>query len=177
MISVLYAEVSLPATTEPSRASRFAVFVASFACVGYFPVAPGTAGSLAALALFAIVQSQGSAFAMIAVTIVVLLLGTWSAGRAEAHFGVVDPGPVVIDEVAGMLISLALLPISVPVVFAGFILFRFFDIVKPWPARRLERLHGGVGVMADDAMCGIYANLAIRAGLWLLEGQHVHPQV
>jgi len=155
------------------RTSRFAVFVASFACVGYFPVAPGTAGSLAALALFALVQSTGSALAMGAVILLILLLGTWSAGRAESHFGTVDPGQVVVDEVAGMLITLAFLPVTVPVVVTGFLLFRFLDIVKPWPAGRLEALHGGVGVMADDVMCGIYANLVVRAGLWLLGGQAV----
>jgi phosphatidylglycerophosphatase A len=69
---------------------------------------------------------------------------------------------VVIDEVAGMLITLALLPVNVYGAIAGFLIFRLLDVINPWPADRLERLHGGLGVMADDAMAAVYANLALR---------------
>jgi len=148
--------------------TRFAVFLASFAYIGYFPVAPGTAGALAGLGVFALLHAAGIPAAVLAGTVLVIAAGVWSAGRAEPYFGTVDPGQVVIDEVAGMLVTLVLLPVSVPVVVAGFLLFRVFDIVKPWPANRLERWHGGAGVMADDVMCGVYANMVIRAALWVL---------
>jgi phosphatidylglycerophosphatase A len=90
-------------------------------------------------------------------------LGVWSASVAGRYFRASDPGPVVLDEVVGMLITLWLVPVGWPGAFAGFLLFRVFDIVKPYPARQLEGLHGGLGVMADDAMAAVYANLALRA--------------
>ena len=78
-----------------------------------------------------------------------------------------DPGPVVIDEVVGMLITTVLLPLNGLGVFAAFLVFRVFDIVKPWPAARFEAFHGGLGIIADDAMAGVYGNLVMR-GLLLL---------
>ena len=92
----------------------------------------------------------------------------WSATRAERHFGGTDPGPVVIDEVLGMLVTLAFIPVGWSGALAGFVLFRVLDIIKPYPADRFERLHGGLGIMADDAMAGIYANLSLRLVMWLL---------
>jgi phosphatidylglycerophosphatase A len=74
----------------------------------------------------------------------------------------------VIDEVAGMLITLAFIPVGLSGVLAGFVLFRIFDILKPYPAGRLEALHGGLGVMADDAMAAVYANVSLRLVIWLL---------
>jgi phosphatidylglycerophosphatase A len=100
--------------------------------------------------------------------VVVVVAGVWSGGVAERHFGRTDPGQVVIDEVAGMLVTLFLNPVGWVGAVAGFLLFRAADIVKPFPARRLERLHGGFGIMADDVMAGIYANLALRLGIWLV---------
>ena len=94
--------------------------------------------------------------------------GVWAASAAERHFGGTDPGPVVIDEVVGMLITLAFIPAGPAAAIAGFVLFRFFDVVKPFPADRLEQLHGGLGVMADDAMAAVYANLSLRLAMWLL---------
>jgi phosphatidylglycerophosphatase A len=103
---------------------------------------------------------------LIAIALVVIA-GTWSAGVAERHFGKHDPGQVVIDEVAGMLITLFLNPAGWFSAAVGFLLFRAADIVKPFPARRFERLPGGLGIMADDVMAGIYANLALRVILAL----------
>ena len=80
------------------------------------------------------------------------------------------PGPVVIDEVLGMLITLAFIPAGWPAALTGFFLFRVFDVIKPYPANRLEKFHGGFGIMADDAMAGVYANLALRLLMWLLPG-------
>jgi phosphatidylglycerophosphatase A len=89
-------------------------------------------------------------------------IGVWAGTTAERYFGGIDPGPVVIDEVVGMLITLAFLPVGWIGAVVGFVLFRVFDVIKPFPARRFEALHGGLGVMADDAMAAIYANLVLR---------------
>jgi phosphatidylglycerophosphatase A len=95
--------------------------------------------------------------------------GSWGGNVAERHFGRSDPGQVVIDEVMGMLITLFLNPVGWLGALAGFLLFRIFDVIKPYPANRLEQLHGGIGVMADDAMAAVYANLVLRAALrWVI---------
>ena len=82
------------------------------------------------------------------------MVGAWAATETERALGITDPGPVVIDEVMGMCVTLIAAPLSWPAALAGFLLFRVFDIVKPPPARRLERLHGGWGIMADDLAAG-----------------------
>jgi phosphatidylglycerophosphatase A len=100
----------------------------------------------------------------------VLAVGVWSGTAAERHFRGVDPGPVVIDEVFGMLVTLAFLPVSMTGAIIGFFVFRLLDIVKPFPARRFEALHGGVGIMADDGMAAIYANLLMRGFIAIAPG-------
>jgi phosphatidylglycerophosphatase A len=133
--------------------------------VGYVPVASGTFGSAAGLLLWAVVPYRPVAQL---VTIAVLFaLGSWSGTVAERHFGRVDPGEVVIDEVMGMMITLFMNPVGWPGAWAGFFVFRILDVVKPFPAGRLERLPGGIGIMADDAMAAVYANLALRLMLRL----------
>jgi phosphatidylglycerophosphatase A len=136
--------------------------------VGYLPFAPGTFGSAVGLLLWAVLppsaNAQGGAI------VVLFLAGAWSASVAEHHFGRTDPGQVVIDEVMGMLITLFLNPVGWAGAGFAFLLFRVADIVKPYPANRLERLHGGVGVMADDGMAAIYANLVLRICVWLSGG-------
>lgn len=127
---------------------------------GYIPVAPGTFGSLAGLLIWAVLPSSPSAQSV--AIIVIFVVGSWSGTVAERHFGRTDPGQVVIDEVLGMLVTLLLNPVGWRGALVAFLLFRAADIVKPYPANRLERLHGGIGVMADDAMAAIYANLALR---------------
>jgi phosphatidylglycerophosphatase A len=134
--------------------------------VGYVPRAPGTVGSLLGLGLWALLPE--SAVVQGAVIVALFIVGTWSATVAERHLHMTDPGPVVIDEVLGMLMTLVLNPVSWLGALAGFLLFRLFDIVKPYPTNRFERLHGGLGVMADDAMAGVYANLALRGVLMLV---------
>lgn len=147
---------------------RFAVFVSTFGYVGLFPLAPGTMGSLAGLLVYAAVARFDRGAAAAAATIVVLFAaGVWAGSVAERHYGGIDPAPVVIDEVIGMLITLFLVPVSLSGAIVGFFLFRLSDIVKPFPARRLENLHGGLGIMADDAMAAVYANLALRLLWWL----------
>jgi phosphatidylglycerophosphatase A len=125
---------------------------------GYSPFAPGTAGSVVGLALWwALVGAGPALYALVLAGLVAL--GIWAAGRAEQIFGRHDDGRITIDEVAGMLVSLAWLPMRPEVAGVGFVLFRLFDIWKPFPARRAERLPGGLGVMADDLVAGAYANL------------------
>jgi phosphatidylglycerophosphatase A len=140
-----------------------ALALATFFGVGYVPIAPGTFGSLAGLLVWLIVPA--SLFWQGLSVILTLAAGVWAATAAEAHFRSTDPGPVVIDEVMGMLVTLVGIPVGWAGAFAGFIWFRFFDVVKPYPANRFERLSGGVGIMADDLMAAIYANLALRATL------------
>jgi phosphatidylglycerophosphatase A len=146
------------------------VAFASFGYVGFAPVAPGTVGSAAAIPLFLLLRRAGSPWLEIAVCGVLVVAGAWSARLAERALGVEDPGPVVIDEVLGMLVSLLFLPGTWPVIVAAFIAFRVFDVVKPWPAGRLEDVPGGWGVMADDVMAGVYANLTIQILLWARPG-------
>jgi len=150
--------------------TRFAVFVATVAYCGYFPIAPGTVGSAAGLLVYLLVWWSHSTLVEVALIAGVFAAGTWAATEAERFFGGIDPGPVVIDEVLGMLITLAFMPVGLATALAGFLLFRVFDVIKPYPANRLERLHGGFGVMADDAMAAVYANLVLRGVVYLLPG-------
>jgi phosphatidylglycerophosphatase A len=143
----------------------FALAVATALGVGYVPFAPGTFGSAVGLLLWAALPSspliQGIAI------VAIFVIGSWSGSVAERHFGRIDPGQVVVDEVAGMLVTLFLVPVGWLGAFGAFLLFRIADIVKPFPANRLERLPGGLGIMADDVMAGIYANVALRLTLAL----------
>ena len=134
---------------------RLGLFVATCGYVGYAPIAPGTFGSAVGLALFALIRWSDSIAIELGVIALLLVLGVWSGDVAEKHFGRVDPGPVVLDEVAGMLITLALIPVNVSGAIVAFLIFRLLDVVKPWPANRLEALPGGLGMMADDAMAAV----------------------
>lgn len=146
--------------------TRAAVFIATFGYVGYAPVAPGTFGSAAGLAVFVLLRAIGVPW-LEPVTIVALFIaGAWAGNVAERYFGGIDPGPVVIDEVLGMLLTLMFVPVSWVGAVLGFLVFRVLDIVKPWPANRLENLHGGVGVMADDAMVAVYGNVIMWLAVW-----------
>lgn len=143
---------------------------ASFGYVGFAPIAPGTVGSLAAIPFFLLLRLAGSPGLELAVSALIVVAGAWSARLTEQALGVEDPGPVVIDEVVGMFVSLLWLPASWPIVLAAFLAFRVFDILKPWPAGRLEHVPGGWGVMADDVMAGVYANLLVQALVWARPG-------
>ena len=153
------------ANSEKDSRPLLSLAVTTVFGLGYVPVAPGTFGSAAGLVVWALlpasVVAQGVAIA------VVLILGSWTGAAAERHFGQCDPGPIVIDEVMGMLVTLYFIPVGWVGAIVGFFVFRAVDVVKPYPADRLERLPGGLGVMADDLMAAIYANLALRAVLAL----------
>ena len=148
--------------------TRLAVFIATVGYCGYFPIAPGTVGSAAGLVFYALVWWTQSPIVEVGFIVALFAAGVWAATTAERYFGGIDPGPIVIDEVVGMLITLAFIPVGWSAALAGFVLFRIFDVVKPYPAGRFERLHGGLGVMADDAMAAVYANLSLRFLMWLL---------
>jgi phosphatidylglycerophosphatase A len=127
---------------------------------GYIPVAPGTFGSAVGLIIWAL--SPQTPAVQAAEIIGLFIVGVWSGSAAERHFARGDPSQVVIDEVVGMLMTLFLNPVGWGGVAVGFLLFRIADIVKPFPARRLEHVPGGLGIMADDAMAAVYANLVLR---------------
>jgi phosphatidylglycerophosphatase A len=150
--------------------TRLAVFIATVGYSGYFPIAPGTVGSLAGLVFYLLVWWSRSPVVEAGLIVVLFAAGVWAGTTAERYFGGIDPGPIVIDEVVGMLITLAFIPVGPSGALLGFVLFRIFDVVKPYPAGRLERLHGGLGVMADDAMAAIYANVTLRVALWAAPG-------
>lgn len=140
-----------------------ALAIATCLGLGYAPVAPGTFGSLAGLLLWVVLPE--SPFIQIFAIALSFAAGVWASAAAERHFRATDPGPVVIDEVMGMLVTLFLVPVSWPGAIIAFLWFRIFDVIKPYPANRLERLPGGIGIMADDFMAAVYANLALRATL------------
>jgi phosphatidylglycerophosphatase A len=147
---------------------RLAVLVCTFGYIGYAPVAPGTIGSLAGLALYGAMRWMGAGPVADTLLIAVLFVaGVWSGTHAERYFGGTDPGPGVIDEVVGMLMTLYLIPGGWDVAIIGFFIFRILDVLKPFPADRLERLHGGLGMMADDAMAAVYGNVAVRGVAWV----------
>jgi phosphatidylglycerophosphatase A len=141
----------------------FPLAIATVFGIGYAPIAPGTFGSAAGLLLWWLLPASTATHAIVIVAL--FAVGSWSGNVAERYFGRTDPGQVVIDEVMGMLITLFLNPVGWIGAILAFFLFRIFDVIKPYPSDRLERLHGGVGVMADDGMAAIYANLVLRAAL------------
>lgn len=152
--------------TSPETGTRplFALALATGLGVGYIPFAPGTVGAVVGLLLWLVLPVTPAVQA--GVIVVLFVVGSWSSSIAERHFGTTDPSEVVIDEVMGMLITLFLVPIGWIGALGAFLVFRVTDVIKPYPANRLERLTGGIGVMADDAMAAVYANLAVRLFVW-----------
>jgi phosphatidylglycerophosphatase A len=131
---------------------------------GYSPVAPGTAGSAVGLLLFWPMAGWRWPW-QLGACLALFLVGSVAATRVAASVGRKDPGIVVVDEVLGQWVTLAALPFTPTTAVLGFLLFRAMDIVKPWPARDLERLPGGWGIVADDVAAGVYAHLALRVFL------------
>jgi phosphatidylglycerophosphatase A len=125
-------------------------------------VAPGTAGSAVAVLILWVVpfSRAGLLLFLVAVT----LVGTWAADRAERLLGAKDPGVIVIDEVAGMTLAVAPFTPTLAVLAVGFVLFRVFDVTKPFPARASQHVAGGIGIMVDDLIAGLYALIVIVIG-------------
>jgi len=148
-------------TFDPPRAPLWSTIVATFFGIGYMKPGPGTWGSAAGLLIWTALASQlsGSArtITIIILAAVVMLVGIPAATQVARAFAKKDPQFVVIDEVAGQLITLISAPLTWKTFLAGFILFRAFDIVKPPPVRQLEKLPEGTGVVLDDVAAGLYA--------------------
>ena len=124
---------------------------------GYLPKAPGTWGSLVGLLLFLLLQPL-DLLPYLAVVLVLFIAGTLAAGEAEKILDNRDPGVVVIDEIVGMLITMSGVPLTPLTLLLGFILFRIFDIAKPFPGNFFDqRFHGGLGIMLDDVVAGLYS--------------------
>jgi len=146
-----------------------AVWIATSGGVGFFPVWPGTVGAAVGVVVVAALQrlplAQAEVSAIVGLTTSGIFgLGVWAAGRAEGFFGCIDPGPVVVDEVVGQMVTFLASPgASWRVLLAGFALFRFFDVIKPFPAGRAERLPAGWGIMTDDVVAGIYSMVGLSA--------------
>jgi phosphatidylglycerophosphatase A len=146
------------------------LFIAQGAYSGRAPVAPGTAGTLVGILLYLLVRDLGGLWYG-AVCAAVIVIGIWAAGQADRMFGAKDHSTIVIDEIAGYLVAMLLVPGTWQYIAAAFFLFRAFDIVKPFPLRRLEHLPGGLGVMLDDIGAGVYTNVVLQvASIFLVKG-------
>ena len=148
--------------------TRLAFAIATVFKAGYVPIAPGTIGSVVGLLVFWLIKDSALFTVQMLVIGALFFVGVWASMIVEQDLERQDPGIVVIDEVVGMLISLMLLPATTTVIFLAFFLFRLFDIVKPYPARWCEQLSGGWGIMMDDVVAGLYANLLIHITLWIV---------
>ena len=137
------------------------LFLAQGAYSGRAPVAPGTAGSAVGVFVY-LCMRRLSPEAYVLFCILIVLMGAWIAGLAEGLLGKKDHPSIVIDEVAGYLVSMAMLPGTWSFIIAAFVLFRIFDVMKPCPLKQLQNLHGGAGVMLDDIGAGVYTNLVLR---------------
>ncbi|MBF0368509.1 MAG: phosphatidylglycerophosphatase A [Magnetococcales bacterium] len=141
--------------------SRLAVGIATLGGVGRLPKAPGTFGTLATLPL-CVLALEGGVWVVGGVFLLVTAVGFWASEVASRALGHKDPKEVVVDEAAGMLLTTLFMPVGWLWIGLGFILFRYFDIVKPWPVGWLDRhLPGGVGIMADDLAAGVWAGIVL----------------
>ncbi|HWN07794.1 MAG TPA: phosphatidylglycerophosphatase A [Pyrinomonadaceae bacterium] len=183
----LITSAAVVASPRPPHSAKDYLALAIATCgVGYLPLAPGTWGSLVGVGLYLLIRGAAMKFFFevgasrnfnllhvyygvivfeLVAAVGIAWLGTWAASRTEKLSGRKDPGKVVVDEVAGQFIALIPVPFMVTpawwAMILAFILFRFFDIVKPYPARRLESLPGGLGIMADDLIAGVYAAVCV----------------
>jgi phosphatidylglycerophosphatase A len=146
-----------------------ACLLATWFGAGRLPRAPGTWGSLTALPLAAALDWSGGAWLVLLAALAVFGLGVWASDRYMAAYRLHDPAAIVVDEVVGQLLTLALLPLTPIAYLLGFVLFRVADMLKPWPAAWIDRtVAGGVGVMLDDVVAGIYAGgIALVLLVWL----------
>jgi len=149
--------------------TRLAVWIATSGPAGYAPIAPGTFGSLVGVGVYLLIAGW-SLQAQIVAALVVSAVGLWASTIASRHFDRSDPSQVVIDEVAGQVVTLVGLGSGVTTLVLGFLLFRGLDIIKPWPANRFEKLHGGRGIMADDLMAAVYGQILLRAAIHYFPG-------
>jgi len=153
------------AAPRPADLRHPSTLLATWFGSGLLPKAPGTWGSLAALPFAWAIQVTGGQLALLVAAGIAFLVGIWASDRMARDIGIKDPGAVVIDEVAGQWLTLAFVPLSAWGYVAGFVLFRAADITKPWPASLADRrVGGGLGIMLDDIVAGLYAGLALLVG-------------
>ena len=148
---------------KQTLSDRLVVAIATGAYVGYLPPAPGTLGSLLGLLLL---WPLKPGTVQVLVTLFLIGVGIVVADQAARVIGGQDPPAIVIDEIAGIAVATLLLPPQVQERVVAFVIFRLFDVIKPFPARQAERLPGGFGIVGDDLIAGLYTNLLVR--LWLL---------
>jgi phosphatidylglycerophosphatase A len=150
---------------------RLLIIIATFFYVGRIPVAPGTFTSLATMLLMYYVEPYRNApvYIHLLLICVVFVVGIPASRYSEKYFGKKDPGQCTIDEVAGQMIALLFVPPTLKLYIAGFVLFRIFDILKPFPIRALEKPPHGVGIMLDDVAAGLYALGAIHLGMFIIK--------
>ncbi len=149
---------------------RLVLFLASWGYTGYAPVASGTVGTFAAIPFFWLFARIPSPALAVAACAVAIAAACWIAGAAETRLGEHDSGIIVIDEVVGYLAATLLLPPTWTVTILAFFLFRAFDVWKPYPASYFDsHVSGGAGVVLDDVVAGLYANLVIRGIMFLAE--------
>ena len=154
------------------RAKLFHIIIASGFGSGFSPFAPGTAGALVAVIIWTVLFYVIPFNILLVVTSLLIVLftaaGIWSADKLESEWGK-DPSKVVVDEMVGVWIALLAVPVgNVGYILFAFLLFRFFDIFKPLGIRKMEQLEGGIGVMADDILAGIYSFLLLMGVRWLI---------
>jgi phosphatidylglycerophosphatase A len=156
--------IDVPPRRPPWRYG-LSVWLATGFWVGFCPIAPGTLGGLWGLPL-----AWGLSYVPIAAQLAILtalfLVGIPLCTAAARDLGLKDPGSIVFDEIVAVAVTFFWIPITPTALIVGFLLFRLFDIVKPLPIRRLERLPDGLGIMADDLLAGVYANLVLQGLLW-----------
>lgn len=146
---------------KSSFSEKTALVLSTWFGIGLLPVAPGTFGTLSAVPLILVLNRLGIGYSVFTLFIVVGV-AVWSAGPTQDLLNKKDPSEVVIDEVAGFLLATTLLPFSWLGLGLAFFLFRFLDILKPYPIKRLEGFRGGMGIVMDDLLAGLYA----CAGTW-----------
>jgi phosphatidylglycerophosphatase A len=139
-------------------------YLATLGFIGYIPVASGTFGTLAAFAVFILLKPSFLVHAVI--LLLIIPVGLISSHIAERVLNEKDSGYIVVDEFCGYFFSVLLIPFSLSYALAAFFLFRFFDILKPFPMRKMENLKGGIGIMADDIMAGLYTNVILQ--IWII---------
>lgn len=148
---------------------KAAVLIATVGGLGYAPIAPGTFGSAAGILIYWFTRGWPASW-QLAIIAVVTIVGVWASTLAAQHFNKEDPGYVVIDEVAGQLVTLAFTGAGLTATILAFFVFRILDIIKPYPANRFERLHGGTGIMADDLMAGVYGCVIVHLAMRFIPG-------
>ena len=146
--------------------THFVKLFTTFFYIGYFPKAPGSVASIAGVALYCLLHAHLSVY--VGILVAITIIGFLTSGEMERILNQKDPSCVVIDEVAGMMVALVMLPAIPLVVISAYALFRFFDIFKTYPINKLEALEGGTGIMLDDLMAGFYTNVLMHIAVKLV---------